>query len=160
MKAPEIRFFSLTDNSNSEPKEKSTPKTPSITGYISASGKLVFPVRSVTQLPFDPDNTSFRIGAQQGKRKIKSLFMIPAESGQAEAFQLTKAAKSYTIPLAVILQKGGVDYVNTKYTFTVKPFDYEAGVTGYELQLNRDTAKAEPTGKPRGRKTKQAENAE
>ncbi|QJW90220.1 hypothetical protein HNV11_12960 [Spirosoma taeanense] len=156
MKAKEIRFFKIEDNSEQKPKVQAKPAT--ITGYISTGGKIVFPAKSVKQLNFDPETTRFKVGVQQGKRKIKSLFLVPADD-QSEAFDLIKAAKSYTIALALILQKSGIDYANTKYSFTVKPFEYEAGVTGYELQLDDQSPKAEYTGKPRGRKRKTTENA-
>lgn len=156
MKASKIRFFSPEENSKPKPKEKSAPKSVPVTGYISATGKLVFPDKSIAQLGFDPATTPFKIGAQEGKRKIKSLFLIPATEDDSETFELEKAAKSYGVSLPIILQKGGIDYGVTKYVFTVKPFDYEADVTGYELQLNDPTPKPAYTGKPRGRKRKEA----
>lgn len=152
MKTTEIRFYSPSDNSTAKPKTKSEPKSVAITGYISPSGKVVFPAKSVAQLPFDPENTSFKIGTQQGKRKVKALYLVPTGGEEAGTFKMVKAAKSYTIPLALILQKGGVKYEDAKYTFTVKPFDYEPGTTGYALQLNSDAPKVPYTGKPRGRK--------
>ena len=152
MKALPLRFFSPQENS--VPKEKKATKETPITGYISSTGKLVFPAKSVGQLALDPATTQFKIGAQEGKRKLKSLYLIPAADGESDAFELVKAAKSYGIPLASILQKSGVDFATTKYTFVVSPFDYEEGVTGYELQLADQSPKPEYTGKPRGRKPK------
>ncbi|MFD2570313.1 hypothetical protein ACFSUS_06685 [Spirosoma soli] len=153
MKAKAIRFFSIKENS--EPKEKSPSEPVAITGYISTSGKLVFPIKSVAQLSFDPESTRFKIGVQEGKRKVKSLFLIPTTNDdQSEAFEMLKAAKSYTIPLSFILKKSGIEYDNMKYTFTIKPFEYDGDVTGYELLLDDQAPKAEYTGKPRGRKRK------
>lgn len=153
MKAKQIRFFSPNENSETVQKEKkSVVKTTPVEGYVSATGKLVFPDKAVSRLGFDPQNSRFKIGTQEGKRKIKSLYMIPDTEGEEETFELTKGAKSYGISLPYILQKGGIDYAGTKHTFTVKPFDYEEGVTGYELNLNNESPKAEYTGKPRGRK--------
>lgn len=152
MKALPLRFFSPQENS--VPKEKSVTKSVSVTGYISSTGKLVFPAKSIGQLALDPETTLFKIGTQEGKRKVKSLYLIPATGEQSDAFEMVKAAKSYGIPLASILQKSGVDFANTKYTFVVQPFDYDEGVTGYELQLSDQSPKQEYTGKPRGRKPK------
>ena len=152
MKTTALRFFSPQDNSES--KVKSTPKTVTLTGYLSPAGKLVFPAKTVSQLDFDPNAPRFTIGAQEGKRKLKSLYLIPADDESPETFELTKAAKSYTISLARILQKNGIDYVKNKYTFTVKPFRHDDGVAGYELQLNDSAPKPAYTGKPRGRKPK------
>ena len=87
MKATEIRFYSLRDNSEVK-KEKSTAKPVNITGYISTGGKIVFPAKSVAQLPFDPENTRFKIGTQQGKRKVKSLYLVPAGDDQEGDFKM------------------------------------------------------------------------
>jgi len=156
MKATSLRFFSPKDNSESK-KKTAAPKSVTLTGYLSPAGKLVFPAKTVGQLSVDPDTTRFRIGTQDGKRKIKSLYLIPADDDSSDTFEMVKAAKSYTISMAFILQKGGIDYAKTKYTFTIKPFTYEGDVPGYELQLNDPAPKQPYTGKPRGRKPKTSE---
>ena len=161
MNAKQIHFFSPTENSEATKTEKkSAIKSVPIEGYISATGKLVFPNKAISQLGFDPQNNQFKIGTQDGKRKIKSLFMIPDAAGQEGAFELTKGAKSHGISLPYILQKGGIDYANTKYTFTVNSFDYEGDVTGYELKITSENPKVEYTGKPRGRKRQTSANEE
>jgi hypothetical protein len=155
MKALSLSFFSSQDNSESKKKAaKVEPKSAPLTGYLSPAGKLVFPAKTVSQLDFNPDTTSFRIGTQEGKRKIKSLYLVPVDESASDTFDMVKAAKSYTISLAIILQKGGIDFANTKYTFTIKSFTYEGGVSGYELQLSDAAPKPPYTGKPRGRKPK------
>lgn len=151
MKPDQIKFFSPEDNSESKQKTKAKPV--SLTGYVSPTGKLVFPAKTIAQLAFDPENSQFKIGTQDGKRKIKSLYLIPDADGESESFSLEKAAKSYTISLAVILQRGKIDYAKNKYAFTINPFEYQSGVTGYELQLADQSPKAPYTGKPRGRKS-------
>ncbi len=157
MKAINIRFFSPQDNQVPEPKKGkiTTPKKVILTGYISASGRLIFPVKTMGQLGVDVENTSFKIGMAAGKRKAKSLYMVKADGNQDDTFRLEKAAKSYSLPLAVILKKSGVDFTQSKYSFTIKLFDYQ-GSTALELQLHQDeaTPKAVYTGKPRGRRTK------
>ena len=153
MKAKQIRFFSQNENSETKPgKKKAEAKPTPATGYISSAGKVVFPNKTIDQLGFDPQNSWFKVGTLDGKRKIKSLYLVPGDSGQEEAFELEKAAKSYSISLPVILQKGGIDYANTKHVFLVKSFDYDNGVLGYELKLATDSPKAVYSGKPRGRK--------
>ncbi|GAB4040570.1 hypothetical protein [Spirosoma gilvum] len=153
MKAKQIRFFSLDENSEAKkPKKKSAAKSAPVTGYISPAGKVVFPNKSASQLGIDTENNLFKVGTQDGKRKIKSLYLIPGAGEGEEAFILEKAAKSYSLSLPYILQKGGIDFGDTKYTFTVKPFEYDNGVTGYELKLGNQNPKPEYTGKPRGRK--------
>ena len=153
MKAKQIRFFSLDENSEAKKeKKKSVAKPVPIKGYISATGKVVFPDKTAAQLGVDLENSRFKVGTQDGKRKIKSLYLIPSTDENEETFELLKAAKSYSISLPYILQKGGIDYAETKHNFTVKSFDYEGGITGYELKLSNESPKPEYTGKPRGRK--------
>ncbi len=157
MKNIEIDFFSSHENKPAKEKSEKPTKVekPALTGYISPSGKLVLPARTVAQLGLDIDNTTFKVGKQQGKRKAKSLYMVPENDDQADTFRFTKAAKSYTMLLPVILQNNGVDYKEAKYSFTVNPFEYK-DTTAIELKLvKEDNAPKKPyTGKPRGRKPK------
>ncbi|MBC3788920.1 hypothetical protein [Spirosoma utsteinense] len=157
MKEKAIRFFTPDENTNTK-LPKAATKSAKLTGYISGAGKLVFPAKTLDQLELEADTVQFRIGTQTGKRSLKSLYLVPTNDEQADTFSLQKAAKSYTLALGVILEKGGVDYRHTKYTFTIEPFDYEAGVVGYELRLAGASPAEKPayTGKPRGRKPKHA----
>lgn len=150
MKVSALKFFSPLENS--KPVEKKASKPVILKGSISTSGKLVFPDKIVEKLSIDPSATLFKIGSQAGKRKLASLYLVPATDGE---FKMVKAAKSYTIPLGVILKTGGVDYSDAKYSFIISSFEYE-GVTAFELELVKDQAaeKAPYTGKPRGRKPK------
>ena len=150
MKIKAIRFFSPQENSLKKEKSKSQPK---ITGYISGTGKLVFPPATLEELGIEAGSIRFKIGTQEGKRALKFLYLIPS-SEQTETFELVKSGRGFVIPLEVILKKGGVDYANSKYTFEVTPFNYEDGIIGYELTLNSGEPKPEYTGKPRGRKPK------
>ena len=163
MKNIEIDFFSAHENKPAAEKKTKAAKAenPVLTGYISPSGKLVLPARTVAQLDVDIDNAAFKIGKQQGKRKAKSLYMVPESGDQTDTFQFTKAAKSYTMLLPVILQKNGVDFTKAKYNFTVSPFDYQEK-TALELKLTKEeTGPKKPyTGKPRGRKPKVQEASE
>lgn len=156
MKAVNIRFFSPADNSDQKTKVPKAPKLPKVvlTGYISPAGKLVLPDKTAANLSIDLDKTFFKVGMDQGKRKAKSLYLMPTISGQ-ENFSFEKAAKSYTLALPLILKKSGVDYANAKYSFTIRLFEYE-GTTAFELQLTPETATSKKpyTGKPRGRKPK------
>lgn len=157
MKAVAIRFFSPQENNALTQKKEKSPRLKEIilTGYISGSGKLVFPAKTVAGLGLDVDNTSFKIGIEEGKRKAKTLYLVPAVDGQENSFQLEKAAKSYTLSLPFILRKSGVDYSSRKYGFRIELIEYE-GSQAYALQLSQDEAapKAAYTGKPRGRKPK------
>lgn len=157
MKVIDIRFFSPQDNQAANPKkEKSTtPKKVILTGYISAAGKLVFPAKTMAELGVDVEQTAFKVGIAAGKRKAKSLYLIEVDRSLEESFPLEKGAKSYTMSLAAILTKSGVNYATSKYSFLIELFDYE-GSTALELQLRQDevTPKVPYTGKPRGRKSK------
>lgn len=157
MKALTINFFSPTENIPTKAKspKAAKPAKVSLTGYISSTGKLTLPAKTVNKLGVDLNATPFKVGMDQGKRKAKSLYLIPA-SGPEETFTFEKAAKSYTLALPFILTKSGVDYAKTKYNFTIRLFEYE-GTTAFELQLAPESAKTKVpyTGKPRGRKPKQ-----
>lgn len=159
MKATAIRFFSPQENQlpNHKKENATQPKKIILTGYISTSGKLVFPAKAVAELGIDTENNTFKVGVPQGKRKAKLLYLVPAENGQDDTFQLEKAAKSYTLSLGVILKKSGVDFTQSKYSFTIELFNYD-GNTAMELQLRQQeeaAPKAAYTGKPRGRKSKE-----
>ncbi|GAB3226536.1 hypothetical protein [Spirosoma arcticum] len=157
MKAIEIRFFSPQENNAPTQKKGKGAKLKAIilTGYISGSGKLVFPAKTVAGLGLDGGNTRFKVGIEEGKRKAKTLYLVPAVDGQGDSFQLEKAAKSYTLSLPFILKKSGVDFSAHKYVFRIELIEYE-GSQAYALQLSQDgvTPKAAYSGKPRGRKPK------
>ena len=147
MKVKAIKFFSPEENI---PAVKTAKTKVKLTGYISGAGKLVLPSKTLEELGIEADTTQFKIGTQEGKRTLKFLYLIPSD--QDGTFALVKSGRGYSIPMEVILKKGGIDYTNTKYTFTIVPFNYEEGVVGYELELSGSEVKAEYTGKPRGRK--------
>ena len=156
MKAINIHFLSPTENAQPKAKSEQAAKPAKVvlTGYISSVGKLVLPTNTVTNLGLDLDATPFKVGMDQGKRKAKSLYLVPASDDQ-ETFSFEKGAKSYSLGLAYILNKSGVDYAKTKYTFTIRLFEYE-GRTAFELQLAPEAAAKVPyAGKPRGRKPRQ-----
>ncbi|GAB4029029.1 hypothetical protein [Spirosoma koreense] len=162
MKAANIRFFSPTENKQPTAKaEKATkPAKVKLSGYVSSAGKLVFPAKTVAHIGVDLDNTSFKVGMDEGKRKAKSLYLVPSSTTE-ETFVFEKAAKSYTLALPFILKKSGIDFAKTKYDFTIRLFAYE-GTTAFELKVAPEAAapKVPYTGKPRGRKPKQASDAE
>jgi hypothetical protein len=148
MQTDEIRFFNPSENTDAEPKKR-TKKATTLTGYISATGKLVLPNKTVEQLGLNPTDMSFKVGAQAGKRKAKLLYVVPASASDSAAFPIVKAAKSYSIALPFILQRNGIDYVTQKYTFVITPFDFEGGVTGFMLKLNKPAEKTGKVGRPR-----------
>lgn len=156
MKDKAIRFFSPEENTVIK-QSKASAKPVKLEGYISTTGKLVFPAKTMSQLELEPDSVRFRIGTAEGKRTIKSLYLVPTHDPNADAFTLKKAAKGYTISLGLILQNGGIDYSLTNYTFSVNPVDLEDGLIGFELRLQNTAPKPAYTGKPRGRKPKQAQ---
>jgi len=125
-----------------------------LTGYVSSAGKLVFPGITVANLGVDLGTTRFRVGMDAGKRKAKSLYLVPSSTDE-ETFTFEKAAKSYTLALPFILKRSGVDFTKTKYDFTIRLFEYE-GMTAFELKVAPEAAatKVPYTGKPRGRKPK------
>lgn len=156
MKPVALQFFSPQDNTQSDQKGSAKPiKKTLLTGSVSTTGKLVLPLRTVQLLAIDSVTARFKVGIEQGKRKIKSLYLIPANQDSSDSFELIKKANSYNIALALILQRGGVDYKKTAYVFTIHPFEHEDGITGYELRLDTKAPKPPYTGKPRGRRAKE-----
>lgn len=149
MQTEDIRFFSPSENAEEATPKKRSKKSVAVTGYISATGKLVLPNKSVEQLGIEPNGMTFKVGAQAGKRKAKLLYLVPASASDSESFELVKAAKSYSISLPFILQKNGVEYAEQKYTFVITEFDFDGGVTGYMLKLNKLSEKPAKADRPK-----------
>ncbi|MCF2491519.1 hypothetical protein [Dyadobacter sp. CY347] len=154
MKAKNIRFFSVQENKQKADKKAAAKSLPK--GYISAAGKIVFPSVAIEELGIEPDTTRFLVGTDDGKRKIKNLYLVPTD--QDGAFSITRSGRGYSLPLELILSKGGVDYSNQKYVFTASIFQHEGSV-GYALEILPEQApeKAPYTGKPRGRRPKDSQ---
>lgn len=157
MKLKTIKFFSPEEN---VPEVKAAPKAaPLPTGYISNAGKLVFPASALRDLGIDPQSTKFKIGTQEGKRKIKSVYLVPSTSSD-QTFSFEKSGRGHVIPLAVILKKGGLDFESQKLIFKISTFDFDQATKGYELAIENEVRKPEYTGKPRGRKAKAAAHSD
>ena len=155
MKLKAIKFFSPEENL---PKTKQAKAAPLPAGYISSSGKLVFPATVLGDLEIDPASTHFKIGSQDGKRKIKSLYLLPAASSD-QTFSFEKSGRGHVIPLAVILEKGGLNFESEKLIFKISTFDFDQATKGYELAIETETPKPQYTGKPRGRKPRESVDA-
>ena len=115
-----------------------------IVGYISRTGKLVLPNKSVEQLKLDFNLLSRRmkVGVDAEERqKIDTLYLVPTENSIADAFRVIQAAKGYTIELGKILLEEGIMYKTIKYTFTIEPFLFENGLGGYRLRLQEPIPK-------------------
>ena len=157
MKLKAIKFFSPEENI---PKTKEVEKAaPLPTGYISNSGRLVFPASALRDLEIDPEATHFKIGTQEGKRKIKSVYLVPA-AGSDQTFSFEKSGRGHVIPLAIILKKGNVNFESEKLIFKISTFDFDQTTKGFELAIETEAPKPEYTGKPRGRKPRAAVAAE
>ncbi|WP_353720097.1 hypothetical protein [Dyadobacter sp. 676] len=152
MKLKAIKFFSPEENVS---KAKETRKeAPLPTGYISNTGKLVFPATALRDLGIDPESTKFKIGTQEGKRKIKSVYLVPSTSSD-QTFSFEKSGRGHVIPLAIILKKGNVNFESEKLIFKISTFDFDQTTKGFELAIEAEAPKPEYTGKPRGRKPRQ-----
>lgn len=149
MKLKAIKFFSPEENV-SKTKE-ATKEAPLPTGYISNSGKLVFPATALRDLGIDPESAKFKIGTQEGKRKIKSVYLVPSASSD-QSFSFEKSGRGHVIPLAIILKKGNVNFESEKLIFKISTFDFDQTTKGFELAIEAEAPKPEYTGKPRGRK--------
>jgi hypothetical protein len=114
---------------------------------------LVFPATTLRELAIDPDTAHFKIGVQEGKRRIKSLYLVPSQSND-QTFSFEKSGRGHVISLSIILKKGGINFDNEKLVFKVLTFDFDASTKGYALAIETEAPKAEYTDKPRGRKPK------
>lgn len=155
---PDIRFFTQADNKSISKTAKADKVAKSIplTGYLSPTGKLVLPTKTVQAIGDLGGVQAMKVGSQVGKRKLTVFYLIPTDEQDAEGFPVATTPRGLTIELAHILTSGRVDYKTGKYSFTLTPFDYQEGMTGYELALTAQHAqpKAPYMGKPRGRKPK------
>ncbi|MBO0929874.1 hypothetical protein [Fibrella aquatilis] len=161
MKEKSIRFFSSQDNQKTRKKSdkpRKSKKQPTLTGTISAKGIVVFPVKTAAALDLGAAPMRFKVGTQEGKRKISALYLVKT-SQEEDGFDLVKAGRSYGIELAGVLTNNGVDFKTAKQSFVVKDFSHD-GMTGYELQLKDSEPKVKAavsaTGKKRGRPRKNA----
>jgi len=155
---PAIRFFTQADNKSDAETAKvnKVAKPILLTGYISLTGKLVIPTKTVQAISDLSGVQAMKVGSQAGKRKLTVLYLMPTNEPDAEGFAVTTTPRGLTIELAHILTIGRVDYKTGKYSFTLTPFSYQKDITGYELALTAKNAqpKAPYMGKPRGRKPK------
>lgn len=147
MKLDELRFFSPEENIATKVKEEVVVQP---TGYISATGKIIIPQKSAEEVGIDSDSRGFKIGMQENKRKLKTLYVIPASGDEEGVFELKSSGRNNFIPLGVILEKSGVDFQNNKFTFEINPYKFDENVIGYELRLDPPT----PRTKRAGRKAK------
>ncbi len=149
MKGKNLRFFTLEDNQPETERKAKVKPLPA--GYISPAGKLIFPATTMEELGLVPDEMRFRLGTDQGKRKIKNLYLIPTDN--EDAFGIVRTGRGYALPLNLILSKGGIEFANRKHVFIASIFLHE-GSTAYALAISeeRQSEKAPYTGKPRGRK--------
>lgn len=153
MKTPQIKFFTPEENA---PKASKAVEKAKPSGHISEAGMLIFPKTTLEEIGVDPQTAFFKIGTAEGKRKIKSLYLVPTEE-QEGAFAFTRVGRGSGIALPVILKRGGIDFETVKHVFTVSIFNYSEGVIGYELAIQPEAPKEPYTGKPRGRKRKESE---
>jgi len=155
---PNIRFFTQADNQpeTKQEKAKTATKLIPLTGYVSATGKLVLPNKTLQAINESGTLQAMKVGSPIGKRKLTVLYLVPTNEQDTEGFPVVAAARGATIDLGQILHNGRIKYKAEKYNFTLTPFTYEAGVTGYELELTTQSSKpkAPYMGKPRGRKPK------
>ena len=141
VKTDKIRFFSPEDNQE-QPATKATPKEASFTTTITKTGRLAFPQKLLEGLGIDPAKPYFKVGTVNRRKGVKALYLFPTEQSDSEAFELAKTGRGYSLPLKGILPKIGLDYESQEYTFTIKPYEFEQGITGYELVSEQATPRS------------------
>lgn len=148
IKMKNIKFFSPEENQEKATRSQKEKQLPG--GRITSAGRIIFPAATLEELAIDT-NTRFQVGTDQGKRKMKNLYLVP--TGEESGFQLVRMGRGYSLPLELILSKGGIDYATQEYVFTASIFMYE-GAPAYQLAFSTKEPKPAYTGKPRGRKPK------
>jgi len=143
----EISFFTPEENVAPRETAEKAPKTYT-TGYITSTGKIIIPQKSAEEAGIEPQNSAFKVGKPEKKRKLKSLFLVPASREEEGVFEMEESGRNFFISLGPILDKSGLDVQNKKYTFDIKPFEY-GDSKAFELKLGSATAR----GKRPGRKT-------
>lgn len=147
MNLDDIRFFSPQENkAERKTRVKEESDTPA-TGYISATGKVIIPQKAAEEVGLNTEHTTYMVGTQQNKRKLKSLYVIPATGDVEGTFEMQSSGRNNFISLGVILEKSGVDYQNNKYTFEISPFVYGDDVKGVELKMDKPTPKTKRAGR-------------
>ncbi len=123
---PDIRFFTQADNQAAAKTAKAdkTAKSAPLTGYVSPTGKLVLPTKTVQAINDLASVQAMKVGSQASKRKLTVLYLVPSDEQDAEGFAITTTPRGLTIELAYILASGRVDYKTNKYSFTLTPFTY------------------------------------
>lgn len=154
-----FHFFSPSDNVEKQAKKTKNNET-ILSGYISRSGKLVFPPAIQTSLPVSLKETKVRIAVEEGKTKIKKLYILPSTNAE-NGFPVEETPRGYIISLGEILMNGGVTFDKKKYTFSILSFKYDESI-GMQLTIHEtENPKkgVEYTGKKRGRKPKSIESS-
>ena len=137
VKPNKIRFFSPEDNTDEAPKV--TPKETLFSTSVTKTGRLAFPQKLMEGLSIDPSKPHYKVGTVNRRKGVKALYLIPTEAGDTEAFELSKTGRGYSIPLKGVLQKIGLNFQDHEYTFTIKPYDYGDGISGFELVSDQQT---------------------
>ncbi len=147
MNLEDIRFFSPKENKATRKPRSKAESNDATTGYITGTGKVIIPQKSADEVGIESENATFMVGMQQNKRKLKSLYIVPASDDQEGTFEMKNSGRNNFIALGVILEKNGLDFQNNKYTFDINPFNFDGDVTGFELKLNTPTPKTKKPGR-------------
>lgn len=126
MKVPQITFFSPDQNI---PGIEKSPVLP--TGYISRSGRLVFPRSTIKETGIEPA-AKFKIGTDVRRRKFEHLYLVPTQEENAFAFR--RQGPGLVLDVPQILKACRIGFENARYAFTVEPITYEGSVA-YTLSI-------------------------
>ncbi|MFD1142040.1 hypothetical protein ACFQ4C_13010 [Larkinella insperata] len=137
VKANKIRFFSPQENEGQAPK--AAPKKSTFITTVTKTGRLTFPQKLMEGLEIDPSKPYYKVGTVNRRKGVKALYLVPTQEGDPEAFELSKTGRGYSIQLKGILQKIGLDFQNQEYSFTVEPYEFGEGVSGFELVSDQAT---------------------
>lgn len=131
VKMPAIRFFIQADNQavSTQAKTKHLKQPALLMGYVSDTGKLVLPTKTIQATSDLGSALAMKVGRQAGKRKLAVLYLIPTDEQDtdeqdSEGFPAVVTSSGVTIELAQILTGGRINYKAEKYSFSLRPFTY------------------------------------
>lgn len=92
---PDIRFFTQADNQAAATMAKAdkVAKPVPLTGYLSPTGKLVLPTKTVQAISNLASVQVMKVGSQADKLKFTVLYLVPTDEQDVEGFAVTSTPR-------------------------------------------------------------------
>lgn len=106
---------------------------------LNRDGKLHFSSSAIEKYKLNA-SMYFKVGADQSKKKDKSLYLIRLSEKTPEAFKVTSAGRNMYLATKPVFAAMNIDHVKKKLVYSVAEFEYE-GQAGLKLSLVEETAR-------------------